>query len=171
MKWISGIIDRLLAVLGALILSQAPLYMLQYEHRLAGHVNELQLLTNKFDQAAHQAGKSLPEYEQYFLQHSDEMIAGQGQIIHNVLERKKSFESSYRVLKETHIWNRPFVFLYQLNLPIAKETLASFQPGILINPEGFFYALIGMGLGFLVFSTIHRSLSLIFQKFSRKRTV
>jgi len=172
-RWISGLTDRMFAVLGALILSQAPQVMNQYEHRLGGHIAELQMQIHQMELAAVQSGKTLEQYVQKFQTSPDEDFVSQGRIMGGMVKRLGGLSKAYNNLHHGSIFSRPFVFLYGMKLDIAKETLNSYQIGLAVNLEGLVYALIGICAGFflyLISSRIIINLYCLVMKNGRKIT-
>lgn len=166
MRWISGLIDRILAVIGALAFSQIPLFMLQYHQRLSGHVSELKLQVEIMRQAALQTGKTLDQYTQKFLESSDPDFMHQGDIIHAMISRWQNLSDSMIALHNATPLSRPFVFLSHINLDVVDDTFKSFQMGIPLTIEGLIYALIGLCFGFLTYYLISRlflSIALFFR--------
>ena len=51
-KFVGGMLDRVLAVLGALLFSQFPAFTLQYTHHLSGRVAELKKQVHLLEQQA-----------------------------------------------------------------------------------------------------------------------
>lgn len=163
-RWISGIIDRLLVVAGALIFSQAPQYFSQYMHRLAGHAEELRIHIKSIQLAASKNGMELPEYLHKFTSHQDPAISMHGSMMEGMFSRYAELSRASLALQESTPFTRPFVFLEHLNFDIAKATFMSFQPGVLLTVEGAVYALVGMGVGYSVFSILCFLISAPFKK-------
>lgn len=154
MKLFLGLIDRIFSVIGALGLSQVPLFMQQYKHQLAGHISELQLQIHQMTGIAGQSGKTLMQLIQKFRESPDSDFARQGDLMHRMVMRLQSLSEGFLALDTASAFKKPFVFLYHLNGSIAKATLHSFDPGLSFSLEGILYALCGIVLGFLVFKNL-----------------
>lgn len=150
-QWISGFIDRLLVVLGALVFSQAPQFFAQYMHRLSGHVEELRIHIRSLQQAAQKSGMELPQYIEKFTEHQDFAFSTHGEMMQGMLTRYSEISQASIAMQETTPLTRPFVFLQHFNFDIAKATVAQFQPGVLLTIEGAVYAVIGMGIGYMLY--------------------
>lgn len=150
-KWIKGFLDRAFAVAGALLLSQAPLFMQQYQQRLAGHVAELQLQIEMMRQAAALSGKTLNQFVQKFLASQDLDFVRQGEIMQSMVQRWESLSEGYIAMNNAVPFLKPFVFLAHLNYEIAKTTFEAFNIGISLSLEGFVYALFGIIIGYFTF--------------------
>jgi len=153
-KWVGGLLDRLLAVSGALLFSQAPLYMHHYQQQLSGHVNELIYQVDIMRQAASASGKSLAQFIRKFLESTDADFVRQGNIMNDMALRTQKLSDALSTLDSASIFSKPFLFLTHLDLKIAKASYQSFNIGIPLTYEGLTYALMGMGMGFLIFFTL-----------------
>lgn len=152
--WIISFFDRLFAFTGALLFSQIPSFMLQYQQQLAGHVNELNLQISLLRQIADKSGKSLDEYIKKFIDHSDSDFSRQGEYLQELVTRYVDLSSSYVQLKEADVWHRPFIFIRNLYSDIAWKTYDNYDFAIVFSLEGFIYAAIGFLFGFCVFFLI-----------------
>ena len=141
--------EGVVAFTGAMLFSQAPLYMQYYSHQLAGRVAELKLQTQVMERAASLSGKTLGQYIQKFLVSSDSDFHSQGKLMQGMVDRLQHLIEYWQAMHQANVWERPFVFIKSLQWDIAKETLGSFEPGFVLSLEGAIYAFIGMSLGYL----------------------
>lgn len=155
-KIIGGLLDRIFAVIGALLFSQVPVFMQQYTQRLAGHVAELSIQIEKMRQAASLTGKTLQQYVQKFMSASDPDFARQGVIMNEMTHRWQNLSEGLTAMQNASAVTRPFAFGYHLNLDIFKNTFQSFDLGLVFTVEGFIYALIGIAAGYLAFWSIRK---------------
>lgn len=167
MKWIAGIFDKILALAGALVLSQAPVFMQAYTHQLSGHVAELQWQMDSMHRVAAQSGKSLDLFVQKFLNSTDIDFQLQGQLMRGTIERWQNYSEGLFALQHATVWTRPFVFIRHFEWNIAHSTYESFDIGLTLNIEGIVYALIGMLIGYLVAVLLRRILAWITSPFYR----
>lgn len=168
LRWMGRWIDRLFAVLGAILFSQAPLYMHQYTQQMAGHVAELRWQYQAMEQAAWQTQKTLPLYIEKFTKSLDTDIVQQGKIMSSTIERYASFQEALTKLTGASAFGKPFIFLQYINPEVAKNTLTIFEPGFPFTEEGLAYALLGMILGYGVFYGIGKMASGVFLLFKRQ---
>lgn len=141
---IRSLFERAFVVIVVLLFCQAPLFIQQYEMRLSGHVLELRRFVQSLEKSAAESKKSLPEYIRKFLGHKDRDIANQGKLLEGTVERYKEFDRACTTLQEASIWTRPFIFVRHLNSEVAKETAASFKPGLAMTMEALLYAIMGL---------------------------
>jgi hypothetical protein len=172
LNWISGIIDRICVVMGAVILAQTPLLMQQYTQQLIGREAELQLQVTAIRQSAALSGKTLQQLAQKFIENGDVDVVRQGELMLATFDRWHKFSEALLAMQESSLWNRPFVFLYHLNKDIFFSTLQHFKIGLPLTLEGAIYACLGVVLGYLTFAFMRgifrqlRSLGLRFFKLS-----
>lgn len=151
LQWFGGLLDRICAVVGALAVSQIPLFIQQYKHQLSGHVAELQIQVDAMRQAASHSGKTLEQFIKKFVDSQDGDFSLQGEIMQSMVSRWHSLSDAFFALKDASLFTKPVVFALHFNPAIAKETMDSFVPGIPLSLEGGVYALIGIGVGYFVF--------------------
>ncbi len=167
-NWIGRWIDRLFAVVGAIVFSQAPLFIQQYTQQLSGHLEELKWQVEAMTLAAEQSGRSLSAFLQKFTASTDVDIARQGAIMESVVNRYQEFQLGFQALLSAAPWSKPFVFLSHFNLSIGKSTLHMYQPGFPFTAEGLIYALIGLVIGWGLFSGLVKLVTGITSLFIRK---
>lgn len=154
LTWIVSFIDRLFAFIGALLFSQIPSFMQQYQHQLSGHISELNLQITILREIAEKSGKSLDEYIKKFLDSEDPDFSRQGEFLQNMVTRYMDMSGSYLQLKESDVWHRPFVFVTNLYKDIAWKTYDNYEFSIIFSLEGLIYAALGFLFGFCVFFLI-----------------
>lgn len=159
LKCICGLLDRICAVAGALLLSQLPLFMQQYIQQLSGHTEELQVQVEAIKAAATHSGKTLEQFIQKFIESSDIDFTRQGDIMLAMLNRWYTFSDAFSTLQTSSVFKRPFVFLSYFNLDIAKSTWHNYSFGLPLNIEGLIYALLGIMFGYLFFFGIRKLFS------------
>ena len=157
-RFLGSLIDRLFVVLGAFIGSQIPEFMNQYTQRLAGHVNELNRLVDNLQKIAGFSDKSLDQYIHKFITSTDPDFSRQGEFMQGVVTRWHELTFSLQALRESTMWNRPYVFISHLNADIANSTLRAFSPGFTLTIEGLCYAGAGLLIGYLFYQSISKLL-------------
>lgn len=153
-NWLTGLFDRVFAVVGALVCAQAPMFIQQYSQQLSGRVAELKLQVGAIAGAAAQGQKSVPQYIQRFIDSGDQDFILQGELMERMTLRYGNLSEALEDLNTTSIWAKPFVFIRDFNWDIASITFTDFQPGLPFTLEGLVYALIGIGIGYGLFSVI-----------------
>jgi len=163
LQWISGLLDRIFAVVGALLCAQTPMFIQQYIHQLSGHVYELKYQLNTIEQTASSRGKTLPQYIQKFIDSSDYDFFSQGQIMQGMIERTNSLSQAFQEITSASVFSKPFVFIRHLDWDIVKDTYTHFQIGIPLTFEGLIYSLAGICIGYAIFQVLSRVTLLLYQ--------
>jgi len=153
-KWLGGLIDRFFAVIGAIFFAQVPLFMQQYSQQLIGRTAELRFQVDAMRQIANTSGKTLGQLMQKFLENSDADVALQGEIMLTMVNRWHHLSEALAAMQESSIWTRPFVFLTHLDNDVFFSTFEQFKIGLPLTPEGGVYALVGIVLGYSIFSVL-----------------
>jgi hypothetical protein len=159
LKIFSGLLDRIFAVLGALLFMQAPLFMQEYVQHLSGRVAELQWQTNQLQEMANQAGRTMTDYIEKFVSNPDLDISMQGTFMLMVIQRQSVLEKSLAAIKEAPVWKKPLVFMEYIQWDVARSTFDSYHMGIALTIEGGIYALIGVMAGVTVFAILKKILT------------
>lgn len=155
-KYFIKLLDRIFAVVGALLFSQIPLFMHQYLQGLIGHEAELRLQVEEMRRAAMQTGKTLEQFINKFLASGDIDFELQGAVMKAMLNRWQYLSDNLISLNNSTVFTRPFVFISHLDFDIAKSSLTNFEPGIPFSLEGGVYLMIGMLFGLLIFYSLRK---------------
>lgn len=139
-----GLLDRVLAVVGAVLFSQAPEFFQQYLQRLGGHLDEARRTLAQFTLTATQAGTALDDFIRRTAVNADPAVARLAETMTAAVERVSSLTAAHDTLRDASAWTRPFVFLRHLDWDIARGTLGVFTPAVPVTLEGGLYALAGM---------------------------
>lgn len=146
-----GMLDRVFAVGGALLLAQTPMFMQQYSMQLIGRVAELKLQVDGMIKAATFSSRSLQEYIQRFIDSGDPDFSRQGELMMGMVDRYEQLFHASQSLTTASVVSKPFVFVRDMNWEMMQTTLSDFQPGIPFTLEGLVYGLIGIGVGYSLF--------------------
>jgi hypothetical protein len=160
-RWISSILDRIFALLGALLFSQFPFFIQQYTQQLAGHVAELQWQIGALAQLASQSGKSLEQYIQKFSNSIDPDFSLQGHFMQGLVQRFDRLSEGLQALQQATVWERPFIFIQYFHQSIASATYENFKPGLAFTVESAAYLLCGLLVGYLLYQLLCKGLTLI----------
>jgi len=169
LKFFDSFLDRVSALIGALILSQFPQYYGQYLQRLGGHLDEARATVSRYENAAAELGLTLEEYIQHHLDSTSEVFVSSGLVIQAVVERYHSLFHSFNALIEANIMNRWFIFLREAELDIMRNTWQNFVPGIPTTIEGITYALLGLLVGWGLYVAIKMLIALPMRLMAKKQ--
>lgn len=157
-RWIEYIIDRLLAVLCAIVFLQIPGFVAQYTQQLSGHVAELHFQVEQLQQSTSKSGKSADELAMKFLVSSDRDIVNQGSFIRELLVRERLLTLSLIDLQSASPLLRPLQLALHFDWMVAQETWGQFTFAIQLSLEGAIYGLIGIIVGLGIFAAIRKIL-------------
>ncbi len=161
--WIDGIVDRVLAVAGAVLFSQAPEFFQQYLQRLGGHLDEARRMLAQFERTAGEAGLSLENFITQTSTNYDPAVARLAQVMTESIERVQHLGTAFTALRDASTWSRPFVFLSDVDTAIARATWTDYKPAVPTTLEGLVYAAAGM----LLFLAAHH---LVLRRFIRPKS-
>jgi hypothetical protein len=139
-----GVLDRVLCVLGTVAFSQIPEFMQQYLQRLGGHLDEARRQLRKFQEAAEQSGLTLDRLITQTGSNADPAVAKLGGVMSESVTRVEELQAAQNALMSASMWERPFVFLRNMDPDIARATWQIFKPAIPTTIEGLIYAAAGM---------------------------
>lgn len=162
-KWLGSLFERLVAIAGAVALSQAPLFMTQYMHQMAGHVAELQHQVTSVNQVAMQGGKSLESFILKFVTNPDPDFHAQGLLMQQMVHRWHKLSEGLYSLQHAAIWEKPFIFLKHFDSGVMHDTSRTFEPGVPLTLEGALYACVGLVLATCLFKLIRLGLVALFR--------
>lgn len=164
---VSKTIDRLFAVGGAFAFCQFPLLMQQYSMMLSGHLAESRRQINMMQHAASLTNKTLQEYIAKFLGQQDLDFVHQGQIMQSMQKRYEELNQAYSSLQQSTVWSKPFVFIKNLDSSVFWDTARDFTPGLTLTLESLIYAVIGLGIGVLVYRGLSGAIKSFMSLFRR----
>lgn len=160
--WLDGLVDRVLAVAGAVLFSQAPEFFQQYLQRLGGHLDEARRTLAQFEHTASEAGLTLDKFINQTATNYDSAVARLAQVMSDALARVQHLDTAFTALRDASAWTRPFAFLRHLDAGIARATWTDYKPAVPTTFEGLIYAVVGM----LVFLAVYH---LLFRRLIRPR--
>lgn len=165
-----GFLDRVLCVGGALAFSQGPEFIQQYVQRLGGHVDEARRQVEQFRQAAQQSGVSLDHLIAQTNANLDPAVAKLGSVMSEANTRLESLETSQHAILQSSLWERPFVFIRNMDTEIARSTWSVFKPALPTTIEGLVYALVGLVVMLALYHALVRMpVSLGYRAWRRRR--
>ena len=138
----------LAATLGAAT-SQAPEFAQQYRQRLGGALDELARVITRFDADAAAEGLVRDAALARYGASDDEFLARRGASVRGDIARLARLQAHAARLEETPPTVRPLLIAREGDVPIARATLAIYEPALPLTASGATYGLSGLGAGFL----------------------
>jgi len=167
LKPIDTLLDRIFSVVGAVVFSQLPQFMLLYTDVVAGALAEAKKNVAVYQKQAASTGKSLSAFIQKHLGASDPDFQASGRAMEAALGRIKEYERFLTEMKTSAVWQKPFLFFQHLDSDLLDAVI--FTPAIPANLEGAIYALLGILFGLLFYNVVIKApLILIAGKKKRK---
>ena len=120
---------------------------------------ELKLQIDAIQDVALKSGKTLPEFIQKFQAHSDMDISLQGNVMKEMTSRFMDLTTAYGSMMDASPLFKPFVFAQHLQWSVAKGAFQDFSLGVPFTLEGGIYALLGMIVGYSIYSSLKFLLS------------
>ncbi|MDB5535562.1 MAG: hypothetical protein JWP26_1705 [Devosia sp.] len=148
----------------AVALSQFPEYAQQYTQRLGGAVDELRIVTEKFDHDAQEAGLDRQQALTRFEASSDEFLAGRGTSEAANFARYEQLSATLARIQNANAVERFQMMPAYFDTDIGARTLDNYKPAVPVTVEGILYAGGGLLVGYLLMSGIWRFLAMPFKK-------
>jgi hypothetical protein len=171
LRFLEGLLERCLIVVGAVIFVQFPQYFAQYMQRLGGHLEEARRVVDQYAKAAEANQISLQEYINIHLNSGNNIFISTGKLIQGFLDRFNYLEHAFKSLQDTTPWNRLLIFIREMDPQIARQTWQNFTPGIPTTLEAVGYALIGILLVWGIYQGLKGLIKLIFRKRTPSKSV
>ncbi len=144
------IFERIVIFGMALLLSQLPLFVEQYDIRLQAHISEAKRTVLQLEEVAKGRNKSLDEYIGKFISSSDQDIEAQGTFMRNLVDRYHQLQLYHqRLLSQTPLL-RPVIFFISCESTIAMETATGFKAGFIMTEVGVIWLLLGALFGYFL---------------------
>lgn len=159
-----GLLDRILAAIGALVFVQFPMFYAQYLQRLGGHLDEAERIVTKYTEAAVANRLTLTEYINVHLQSENNVFVSTGRVISDAVLRWQRLNEAYHALRDAAPPARLLVFLRWMEPGIVRQTWTDFTPGVPTTVEAAVYAAIGVLIVWAVYRGIKALIMLLYRK-------
>ncbi len=169
-RFLLFLLDRALAAAGALIFAQFPSFIVQYQQRMGGHVDELERIIRKYSEAAARNSKTIEEYISIHMKSEISDFVSSGAIMTENLDRYNELSRTLSELTESTGIMKLLTFVKTLNYDIFQKTLDNFTPGISFNIDTLIYSLAGIIFIMSLFFLIKKSLQILVETVRGNRT-
>jgi hypothetical protein len=132
--------------------SQGPEFTQQYYQRIGGAVDELQRMTDQFNENARRLGYDRKSALGVMSSDSKPLIQGLARIETENAERLARLRKQQADLTDASAIGRVFYLAANYDTPLAQATWNAFEPAVPLTPVGFGFALFGFVLSSLLFS-------------------
>lgn len=152
LKAVDGLADRVVVIIGALLLSQTPAFISQYTQRLGGHVKEAERNVSTWqDIADENTDGDLAVLARRYEASVEPEVSAAGRKASKDVERLRYLREALAAIEQAAPWNRPLVFARRFDRDIAKGTWREFTPAMPLTAESMAYAFSGLVLGLLIY--------------------
>lgn len=167
LKFLESLADRTISAAGALVFAQLPAFIVQYQQRLGGHVDELGRLIARYKSYASVNDRTLEEYINIHLQSNIKEVVSTGQLMTENLSRFNELSTSLKQITDSTGITKLFMFLKNLDLEIYRGTMKNFVPGITFSRDAVLYAIIGIIIFMTSYLFIRKIICIITRRIRR----
>jgi hypothetical protein len=160
-----SLIDRIVAVLGAIGFSQFPGFMRHYTQRLGGHLAEAERNLQTWRDVAAKAG--IPDIQTLvhtYLSSDKVEVLEAGRKCAADVTRSGQLENALSAITSASPWSRPVAFMTHLDPDVARSTASDFAPNVPLDLESLIYAVVGLVLVSLVYAGLRRTIVSLFSR-------
>jgi hypothetical protein len=136
-----------LTLAGAVVLSQAPRFVQEYEQRLGGALQEARRQLAEHERLAAREGLSLDAFAHRLTASPDRTVAGIGALLGEQAERAASLARQAQALESAGHLAKPFVLLRRHDRELLAATWAKYRYTLTLDPA---FAAAGALLGLLL---------------------
>jgi hypothetical protein len=140
-----------LTLAGAIVLSQAPRFVQEYEQRLGGALQEARRQLAEHERLAAREGLSLDAFAHRLAASPDRSVAGIGALLGEQAERASSLARQARALESAEHFAKPLVLLRRHAPELLAATWAKYRYTLTLDPG---FAAAGALLGLLLNATV-----------------
>ena len=168
-RFILFLFDRSLAAAGAIIFAQFPSFIVQYQQRLGGHVDELAQIISRYSEAAARNSRTLEEYISIHLKSEISDFVSSGKIMTENLSRYNELNESLNSLTRSEGLMKLLTFLKTVNYDIFSKTVDNFTPGISFNLDTLLYSAAGIIFIMTIYFMIKKLFIIAFEAVTDKK--
>jgi hypothetical protein len=167
-RFILFLFDRALAAAGAIIFAQFPSFIIQYQQRLGGHVDELAQIISRYSEAAARNSRTIEEYISIHLKSEISDFVSSGRIMADNLTRYNELNESLNSLTGSEGLMKLLTFLKTVNYDIFSKTVDNFTPGISFNLDTLLYSATGIIFIMAIYFMIKKLFIIAFESVTGK---
>ncbi|MEL6252222.1 MAG: DUF2937 family protein [Bacteroidota bacterium] len=141
-NFLGNLSERIFTVILAVIFAQAPVYMNQYTHVLAGAQKESETTYLDLENRAAGYDQTVEAFLNDLMQNEDPRVKDNAEVSWNTVKRYLDYDKALKSLRNSNAFTRPFNFLRHLDGRIRSAV--KFSPSLPLNFEGLIYAILGV---------------------------
>ena len=139
------------AVIGGVSVSQVPEYTQQYTQRLAGAVDELDIIIAQFDTDAARFGLTRQEGLERYRESEDDFLTDRGLSMQAVFKRHEALSTQLAQLRQADPLTRFTSLAQYYDTDVGAAAFSDFEPAVPVSVDGFAHALAGWIAGYALF--------------------
>jgi len=163
-SFFESVIDRFISVAGFLVFVQIPSFLVQYQQRLGGHVDELARIIKSYKSAAAGNSRTVEEYIGLHLQSNVKEFVSTGKLMSENMERFTDLSAALKSLSESKGIIKLFHFIKNIDFDIFKAAFKNFVPAVSLSIDTLFYGIAGIIFFMTIYFVIKKSLLFIIRK-------
>jgi len=160
--------QRLFSIAGgiglAMMLSQVPEYLQQYQQRLGGAVDELRVITQDFDRAAVGAGLTHEAALETYDNAQDTFLSQRGTNMRTIFERYERLSRHLAEVQNADPLEQLLPLVKFADPTLAQNTFRNFKAAMPVTTQGLIFAGVGFLGGYSLASAIGSALGRRFAK-------
>lgn len=140
MRWLGGLLDRLVLLAGVIAGGCVPSFVLQYRQRLGGRLDQVLKDLAPFQEVANRLhGGSLDALVQHHLASSDATFHAEGEAIRRMMDAARDLRAAAQALN-ADLWHQMAYLLTRADADLARATWGSFHPAFVLTGESMLLA-------------------------------
>jgi hypothetical protein len=139
-----------IALVGGLLLSQAPEFMQQYQQRLGGTKDELAKIVRHFEDDSRRSGYDRNEALRLMAKNPERLIRDQSGRMAENIARLSRIEEHQMAMRELSGFARLATFLSTYDSEVVGRTFQSYVGALPLSFDGILFAAVGFGASYTV---------------------
>lgn len=141
MRWLGGLLDRVVLLAAVLAAACIPSFIVQYRQRLGGRLDQLRADLAPFQAIANRTfGGSLSRLIQYHLASRDPTFHQEGAALQAMIDTAARLHSALLAL-QTDLPHQCWYLARHLDWGLARATWGAYQPGFTLTAQSILFAL------------------------------
>ncbi|TAK91331.1 MAG: DUF2937 family protein [Burkholderiaceae bacterium] len=169
MAFIRGALDRIVLLAAVFVSGCIPGFILQYQQRLGGRLEQVRADLAPFEEIARQEhGGSLTRLIQHHLNSTDVSFHAEGQAIQAMADTAERLRMHLEAL-HTDLFHQALILIVQNEPDIVRTTWDAYTPAFAFSPESLGFAVL-VGAGFwLLFMGLWHATGFLIGVYRRRR--
>jgi len=151
MKFVRGLLDRIVLIAALVAFGCAPSFIAQYQQRVGGRLDQAERDLAPFQDIANRSfNGSIDALIRYHVSSADRTFHDEGRAIQQMVDAIAYLRGVLKGL-DTDLFHQAAYLVLHPDSQTLAETWAAFRPGITLTTETAVFALVGGGIVWLLF--------------------